>query len=304
MPPRVPPAALPVAPGQTISAKCIGTSRLPFTPRVKASPCRVTLQSSHHCVYNLSSNVAGWSSPVARRAHNPKVAGSNPAPATITFLGARSGAFFVARSQPLRRAARPCGWDRNRGASGNHRPDSRKPRRGGGAHEYWQSRGRRVLRHLLARLRGHRRRGPRGIGGEQRDRLAGRLPRLRAHGRDHGLRRRPHLRRALQPGGHHRPLGRRAVPRRQGRDLHRRPGDRRHLRVGGPLRDRLGQGRLQPLRRLRRQRLRRPLAGGLLAGRGDRHRDAADAGLPARHPRRHRPARARRASRRWPSASP
>jgi hypothetical protein len=26
--------------------------------------------------------VAGWSSPVARRAHNPKVAGSNPAPAT------------------------------------------------------------------------------------------------------------------------------------------------------------------------------------------------------------------------------
>ena len=26
---------------------------------------------------------AGWSSPVARWAHNPKVAGSNPAPATI-----------------------------------------------------------------------------------------------------------------------------------------------------------------------------------------------------------------------------
>jgi hypothetical protein len=25
--------------------------------------------------------VAGWSSPVARRAHNPKVAGSNPVPA-------------------------------------------------------------------------------------------------------------------------------------------------------------------------------------------------------------------------------
>jgi hypothetical protein len=29
---------------------------------------------------------AGWSSPVARRAHNPKVAGSNPAPATNFFL--------------------------------------------------------------------------------------------------------------------------------------------------------------------------------------------------------------------------
>jgi hypothetical protein len=27
--------------------------------------------------------IAGWSSPVARRAHNPKVTGSNPVPATI-----------------------------------------------------------------------------------------------------------------------------------------------------------------------------------------------------------------------------
>ena len=34
--------------------------------------------------------VAGWSSPVARRAHNPKVAGSNPAPAIIhLFLQCR-----------------------------------------------------------------------------------------------------------------------------------------------------------------------------------------------------------------------
>ena len=30
----------------------------------------------------LKNIIAGWSSPVARRAHNPKVAGSNPAPAT------------------------------------------------------------------------------------------------------------------------------------------------------------------------------------------------------------------------------
>ena len=30
--------------------------------------------------------IAGWSSPVARWAHNPKVAGSNPVPAT-NFLG-------------------------------------------------------------------------------------------------------------------------------------------------------------------------------------------------------------------------
>ncbi len=33
---------------------------------------------------------AGWSSLVARRAHNPKVVGSNPAPAT-TFLYSESG---------------------------------------------------------------------------------------------------------------------------------------------------------------------------------------------------------------------
>ena len=31
--------------------------------------------------------IAGWSSLVARRAHNPKVVGSNPAPATNIFYG-------------------------------------------------------------------------------------------------------------------------------------------------------------------------------------------------------------------------
>ena len=30
-------------------------------------------------------NIAGWSSLVARRAHNPKVVGSNPAPAIFYF---------------------------------------------------------------------------------------------------------------------------------------------------------------------------------------------------------------------------
>ena len=38
-------------------------------------------------VYNLSSLAgAGWSSLAARRAHNPKVTGSNPVPATKTVL--------------------------------------------------------------------------------------------------------------------------------------------------------------------------------------------------------------------------
>ncbi len=34
-----------------------------------------------------NSYTAGWSSPVARRAHNPKVAGPNPAPATTKTKG-------------------------------------------------------------------------------------------------------------------------------------------------------------------------------------------------------------------------
>src|SRR4051794_31830688 len=38
--------------------------------------------SLHHNCIAVLTNDAGWSSPVARRAHNPKAAGSNPAPAT------------------------------------------------------------------------------------------------------------------------------------------------------------------------------------------------------------------------------
>ena len=37
---------------------------------------------------------AGWSSLVARRAHNPKVVGSNPAPAT-NIINTLKGVFFV-----------------------------------------------------------------------------------------------------------------------------------------------------------------------------------------------------------------
>ena len=36
----------------------------------------------------IGSSGAGWSSLAARRAHNPKVVGSNPAPATNRFLAA------------------------------------------------------------------------------------------------------------------------------------------------------------------------------------------------------------------------
>ena len=39
----------------------------------------------HKYVYTKLNNAAGWSSLEARRAHNPKVVGSNPAPATLFF---------------------------------------------------------------------------------------------------------------------------------------------------------------------------------------------------------------------------
>ena len=48
--------------------------------------------------YNEGSSDAGWSSPVARWAHNPKVAGSNPAPATIAYLQREVAGFW----RPLR----------------------------------------------------------------------------------------------------------------------------------------------------------------------------------------------------------
>ena len=39
--------------------------------------------------------IAGWSSPVARQAHNLKVVGSNPAPATKKKKASRKVGFFL-----------------------------------------------------------------------------------------------------------------------------------------------------------------------------------------------------------------
>ena len=53
---------------------------------------------------------AGWSSPVARWAHNPKVVGSNPTPATNAIIGLRATDVFTAgakkgiKAAPLRNA--------------------------------------------------------------------------------------------------------------------------------------------------------------------------------------------------------
>ncbi len=45
---------------------------------------------------NIRPTDAGWSSSVARRAHNPKVVGSNPAPATKFKKPPNQVAFFYA----------------------------------------------------------------------------------------------------------------------------------------------------------------------------------------------------------------
>ena len=46
--------------------------------------------------YRTGNHDAGWSSPVARQAHNLKVTGSNPVPATIDKKASPKGlAFFV-----------------------------------------------------------------------------------------------------------------------------------------------------------------------------------------------------------------
>ena len=49
--------------------------------------CKSVRGFESHILLNIN---AGWSSSVARRAHNPKVVGSNPAPA-IGWLGSSVG---------------------------------------------------------------------------------------------------------------------------------------------------------------------------------------------------------------------
>ena len=46
---------------------------------------KIKVDNADFFVYNNMAleNIAEWSNPVARRAHNPKVVGSNPASATI-----------------------------------------------------------------------------------------------------------------------------------------------------------------------------------------------------------------------------
>ena len=52
-----------------------------FEPRLTRGLRTLCKTGKHDLVYSHFSD-AGWSSLAARRAHNPKVVGSNPAPAT------------------------------------------------------------------------------------------------------------------------------------------------------------------------------------------------------------------------------
>ena len=62
----------------TRDLKSLGSNTVPVQVRSAAPIYRGVEQSGQRHQY-----IAEWSSPVARRAHNPKVVGSNPASATI-----------------------------------------------------------------------------------------------------------------------------------------------------------------------------------------------------------------------------
>ena len=73
-------------------------SRSPPGIEARATPPapKRTLHNLNHITRSLKTPVAGWSSPVARQAHNLKVTGSNPVPATIlTCDRAPSGGPFA-----------------------------------------------------------------------------------------------------------------------------------------------------------------------------------------------------------------
>ena len=66
--------------GQTVNLL-----QLASVVRIHLHPFKISIDILILIVYNSNVNIdAGWSSLEARRAHNPKVVGSNPAPATRT----------------------------------------------------------------------------------------------------------------------------------------------------------------------------------------------------------------------------
>ena len=66
--------------GQTVNLLQIAS-----VVRIHLHPFSFSRIFSKKRTYHIQHNIAGWSSLEARRAHNPKVIGSNPVPATQVF---------------------------------------------------------------------------------------------------------------------------------------------------------------------------------------------------------------------------
>ena len=66
-------------------------------------------RQAHNLTKQYAPKDAGWSSPVARQAHNLKVAGSNPAPATNFFTYLQLSSRLAFEAAFLRFSAKPIG---------------------------------------------------------------------------------------------------------------------------------------------------------------------------------------------------
>ena len=81
-----------------------GSGQAADPPVIRADPgCPVQPHrlDYHECRVYDGPITAGWSSLVARRAHNPKVAGSNPAPAIKALPRVAPGGAFFTRGTKL-----------------------------------------------------------------------------------------------------------------------------------------------------------------------------------------------------------
>ena len=106
-------AALDLAPAGPPSSTSAISRRVEFVPRsatairMRRTLCHTACArlSGDRSVANFFTSDAGWSSQVARRAHNPKVAGSNPAPAT--HEGPATAGPSSSRDHPIWAMTRP-----------------------------------------------------------------------------------------------------------------------------------------------------------------------------------------------------
>jgi hypothetical protein len=124
---------------------------------------------------------AGWSSPVARRAHNPKVAGSNPAPATTNLINRHRTMVYARTLLSGCLPSRRCGVkppDRQ-GAAEAVRVGAAARRRAAAADE--TSIGE-VVAAFIEHMRAHRPERPRGVRLVPDQPSGGALPRVQGPG--------------------------------------------------------------------------------------------------------------------------